>query len=153
MPIVLKSVNLNLLETSGPLQACSGIALPLPLHRTYVSSNFTDWPLIGLQGCVLVIICEFDPVRDGPRDHVLFYRYECHRQYSKGQMAEAWLTTREIEKRREVLDWTYSLATVRFCMFIARLPKKVLYEWKSGVCVSVPSLLPELTPDTAHWIR
>ena len=30
MPIVLKSGNLNLLEPSGPVQACNGIALPLP---------------------------------------------------------------------------------------------------------------------------
>jgi hypothetical protein len=28
MPIVLKSGNLNLLEPSGPVQACNGIALP-----------------------------------------------------------------------------------------------------------------------------
>jgi len=30
-PVVLKSVSLNLLEPSGPVQACNGIALPLPL--------------------------------------------------------------------------------------------------------------------------
>jgi len=30
--IVLKSGNLNLLEPSGPVQACNGIALPLPLY-------------------------------------------------------------------------------------------------------------------------
>jgi hypothetical protein len=29
VPIVLKSESLNLLEPSGPVQACSGIALPL----------------------------------------------------------------------------------------------------------------------------
>jgi hypothetical protein len=29
--IVLKSGNLNLLESSGPLKACNGIALPLPV--------------------------------------------------------------------------------------------------------------------------
>jgi len=28
MPIVLKSGSLNLLDPSGPLQACTGIALP-----------------------------------------------------------------------------------------------------------------------------
>jgi hypothetical protein len=31
VPIVLKSGSLNLLEPSGPVQACNGIALPLPL--------------------------------------------------------------------------------------------------------------------------
>ena len=31
MPIVLKSANLNLLEPSGPVQVCNGIALPLLL--------------------------------------------------------------------------------------------------------------------------
>jgi len=30
VPIVLKSGSLNFLEPSGPLQACNGIALPLP---------------------------------------------------------------------------------------------------------------------------
>jgi len=29
--IVMKSGNLNLLEPSGPVQACNGIALPLPV--------------------------------------------------------------------------------------------------------------------------
>jgi len=28
----LKSVSLNLLETSGPVQACNGIALPLAFY-------------------------------------------------------------------------------------------------------------------------
>ena len=31
MPIVLKSGSLNVLEASGPVQSCNGIALPLPL--------------------------------------------------------------------------------------------------------------------------
>ena len=31
VPNALKSGSLNLLETSGPVQACNGIALPLPL--------------------------------------------------------------------------------------------------------------------------
>jgi hypothetical protein len=34
VPIVLKSGSLNLLEPSGPVQACNGIALPLPSHHT-----------------------------------------------------------------------------------------------------------------------
>jgi hypothetical protein len=35
VPIVLKSGNLNLLEPLGPVQACNGIALPLPLLFIY----------------------------------------------------------------------------------------------------------------------
>ena len=35
-PTVLKSGNLNLLEPSEPVQACNGIALPLPLPQKYV---------------------------------------------------------------------------------------------------------------------
>ena len=31
MPIILKSGSLNLLEPSGPVQACNGFAFPLPL--------------------------------------------------------------------------------------------------------------------------
>ena len=45
MPIVLESGSLNLLEHSGPVHACNGIALPLPLPLykvsiIVVSSNF-----------------------------------------------------------------------------------------------------------------
>jgi hypothetical protein len=32
VPIVVKSGSLNLLEPSGPVKACNGIAGPLPLH-------------------------------------------------------------------------------------------------------------------------
>ena len=32
MPIVLKSGSLNLLEPSGPVQSCNGVALPLSKH-------------------------------------------------------------------------------------------------------------------------
>ena len=35
----MKSGNLNFLEPSGPLQACNGTALPLPLLGTYGESN------------------------------------------------------------------------------------------------------------------
>jgi len=34
VPIVLKSGSLNLLETSGPVEACTGIALALHFHNT-----------------------------------------------------------------------------------------------------------------------
>jgi len=36
VPIVLKSGNLNLVEPSGPVQACNGIYLPLPLHIIFI---------------------------------------------------------------------------------------------------------------------
>jgi len=39
VPIVLKYGNLNLLEPSGPVQACNGIALPLPFN---VNALFTQ---------------------------------------------------------------------------------------------------------------
>ena len=49
--IVLQSGSLNLLEPSGSLQACNGIALPLPLpfykckvisqHEAYLNTQFT----------------------------------------------------------------------------------------------------------------
>jgi hypothetical protein len=32
VPIVMRSGSLDLLEPSGPVKACNGIALPLPLH-------------------------------------------------------------------------------------------------------------------------
>ena len=39
MPIVFKSGSLNLLEISGPVQACNGIALPLPLPLHMVNNE------------------------------------------------------------------------------------------------------------------
>jgi hypothetical protein len=41
VPIVLKSGSFNLLEPSGPVKACNGIALPLPL----------------LDFCALYVVC------------------------------------------------------------------------------------------------
>jgi len=38
MSIVLKYGSLNLLEPSGPVQACNGIALPLPLLKTVIGA-------------------------------------------------------------------------------------------------------------------
>jgi hypothetical protein len=35
VPIVMKSGSLDLLEPSGSVQACNGIALPLPSGYTY----------------------------------------------------------------------------------------------------------------------
>ena len=44
VPTVLKSGSLNLLEPSGPVQSCNGIALPLPLHyrQTLLPKAFTS---------------------------------------------------------------------------------------------------------------
>ena len=47
MPTVLKSGNLNLLETSGPLQACNGITLPLPYVLEGGSAFFLRRKLSG----------------------------------------------------------------------------------------------------------
>ena len=48
MPIVLKSGNLNLLESFGPVQACNEIALPLPLpfHLQNRQMSFKDVKII-----------------------------------------------------------------------------------------------------------
>ena len=37
--VVTKSGKLNLLESSGPLQACNGTDLPLPLHLKYPNNT------------------------------------------------------------------------------------------------------------------
>jgi hypothetical protein len=45
VPIVLKSGSLNLLESSGPVKACIGIALPLIINyykMLVVSGDFFD---------------------------------------------------------------------------------------------------------------
>jgi hypothetical protein len=40
--VVKKSGNLNFLEPSGPLQACNGTALPLPLHTILMALGSTQ---------------------------------------------------------------------------------------------------------------
>ena len=48
MPIVLKSGSLNLLEPSGPAQACNGIVIPSPFTTPlfhFVSKTFLDTEL------------------------------------------------------------------------------------------------------------
>jgi len=40
VPTVKKSGGLNLLEPCGPVQACNGTALPLPLPSLKVSQNY-----------------------------------------------------------------------------------------------------------------
>jgi hypothetical protein len=42
MPIALKSGRLNFLETSGPVQACNGIALPLHVIVKGISVIYLD---------------------------------------------------------------------------------------------------------------
>jgi len=48
MPIVLKSGSLNLLEPSGPVQACNGIALPFmftlleDIYRSWVCATLAE---------------------------------------------------------------------------------------------------------------
>jgi len=43
VPIVLKSGSLNLLEPSGPVQACNGIALPLLLLLLLLLYYYTEF--------------------------------------------------------------------------------------------------------------
>ena len=52
MPIVLKSRSVKLLEPSGPVQACNGTALHLPLlHEGTVYSHFTGKFIQALWVC------------------------------------------------------------------------------------------------------
>jgi len=50
--VVTKSGNLNFLESSGPIQACNGTDLPLPLpvlsyiSRTVCNIQITDGPIL-----------------------------------------------------------------------------------------------------------
>ena len=61
MPIILKSGSLSLLEPYGPVQACNGIALPLPFYC--IMSAIHRYLYIGL----FLAICE---VHQTPSSHV-----------------------------------------------------------------------------------
>jgi hypothetical protein len=45
VPIVLKSGSLNLLEPSGPVKACNGIAVPLTLWHTQPAVRRSEPPM------------------------------------------------------------------------------------------------------------
>ena len=45
--VVMKSGNLNFLESSGPLQACNGTALPLPLNRNVITNVAIIWKVLA----------------------------------------------------------------------------------------------------------
>jgi len=51
VPIVLKSGSLNLLEPSGPLQACNGIALPLLKWKCRAESDKRYWSRVIKRPC------------------------------------------------------------------------------------------------------
>jgi hypothetical protein len=53
VPIVLKSENLNLLEPSGPVKACNGVALPLPFTFTHSLKEKDNLVEVGLNGLTL----------------------------------------------------------------------------------------------------
>jgi hypothetical protein len=86
MPIVLKSVSLNLLEPSGPAQACTGIALPLPFTYQLLSSTFSLTcfsSLIIFKGCKHTLLA----IETLHRDHIAGYNF--YTQYCV-QCTETW---------------------------------------------------------------
>jgi len=60
MLIVLKSGNLTLLELSGPLQASTGIALPLPFTCWHIVSDYTTTAALHISSDYLLITLSFD---------------------------------------------------------------------------------------------
>jgi len=50
VPIVLKTGNLKLVELSGTVQACNGIALPLKLTVLFLQSGYCEEILIFFFG-------------------------------------------------------------------------------------------------------
>jgi hypothetical protein len=66
VPIVMKSGSLNLLEPSGPVQACNGIALHLSLHMFSITggtgayvSNISLFISISNYSMLISMIFEF----------------------------------------------------------------------------------------------
>jgi hypothetical protein len=53
--IVLTSGSLNLLEPSGPVQACTGVALPLPLHWTHIVDSYVQRTIIHRERIVAFV--------------------------------------------------------------------------------------------------
>jgi hypothetical protein len=65
VPTVLKSESLNLPEPSGPVQACNGIALPLPLILTQLRLNVyvvrrTSGKILGIAKVIMVFLIPDD---------------------------------------------------------------------------------------------
>jgi len=81
VPIVLKSGSLNLLEPSGPVQACSGIALPFyhpntkpeVVHRYYTAGLGTGTPEFEADACP----CADSVFKFGPTEENRIIRHKC----------------------------------------------------------------------------
>ena len=74
MPSVLKCGSLNLLEPSGPAQACTGITLPLPCTYQLLLSTFSLTyfsPLINFNGCKNTLLA----IETSHRDHIVSYNF------------------------------------------------------------------------------
>jgi hypothetical protein len=81
VPIVLKSGSLNLVEPSEPVQACNGIALPLPYHagsktRAVIWSGKLLYKWLALDDKAMNLQCgqEAGKFITGPCKRTLFHR-------------------------------------------------------------------------------
>jgi len=79
VPNVLKSGSLNLLEPSGPVQACNGITLPLPLPLYFTPPS---WYCLlfrhhhcGTVSCSDTTIVVLSPVHTPPLWYCLLFRH------------------------------------------------------------------------------
>ena len=57
VPIVKKSGSVNLLEPTGPVQACTRIALPLPLPLHTSTGGISDWHCILVTSIEWCVVC------------------------------------------------------------------------------------------------
>ena len=56
----MKSGNLNFLESSGPVQACNGTALPLYVHYKIGDSFYPVFPDLRMEGSQVSPVCPSD---------------------------------------------------------------------------------------------
>ena len=94
--VVTKSGNLNFLEPYGPLQACNGTALPLPLHLPLPFTNIANI-FSKFQQTIPFPHCAITPKRAGCS---LFWFY---RRNSYKRFLYKWWRTKTVTGRATVL--------------------------------------------------
>ena len=91
----MKSGSLNLLESSGPVQACNGIPLPLPLPFTHLLSRPQGH---SAAGSIMSMKNSNDTIWNRTRDFptcekfVVIYKIEMSSVKKQQQFAGSWLT-------------------------------------------------------------
>ena len=109
MPIVLKSGNLNLLEPSGPVQACNGVALPMYPQLLRPSKDELDCLALKKEALRFYETSVAEKTRHSSPDELSFRQHRCKKfKYPIGFYYSRIPKERDVLRREYVTESTFS---------------------------------------------